>query len=178
MMRIFLMLMILLLTVPAVAAEDTSPQRDGTPSQWAIVALEDIFTYSYNEQSPHFLRMKESYFSEQGWNQFQAALKKARIEQAVLSSEYFVFGIAQKADLIRVVQEKYEGDSVYSEIIIPFYLTYSEPEAGLNRKKMNSLLIKLAIKGIKDPVRKYRTHVGSLPSYNYKIESYQIQAGQ
>ena len=161
---------------------DTGPAINGTPSQFAIYALEDIFTYTASNRETHFQEIKETYFSEKGWLEFQKNIAKTnsllggKHQRDVLTVyEYWSNPDKDRDDYgpnqsdLKKEEYEFSGD---------FLIIFMNPDDHPNDrmrvkgKYVHRPVVKIKISGVRDPVKKYGSHyIQDAPAYNYKIES-------
>lgn len=161
---------------------DTGPAVNGTPSQFAIYALEDIFTYKASEREAHLSRVKEDYFTAEGWRSFEANIAKPNssfsgsTQRDLLSVyEYWETPNDSRDDYGPNTSKK---ENISDEFIDEFMLISMEPDdrpknpMKVKGKHISRTLIKIKIQGTRDAKKKYGSHyIQGAPAYNYKIDS-------
>jgi hypothetical protein len=147
------------------------------PEQWAVAALEDILSFDHVAADEHFKRVKQAYFTEKGWNDFQVAMNKSRILEGLKQKDLSLYGMKEFQSDAEILITKREANYSATEVKIPMFLFYGPATGTLGYpKRKDSVVVHITFSG---PVNENWRYVGDVggtfvPQYDFKIESYKV----
>jgi hypothetical protein len=129
-------------------------------------------------------KMKNNYFSEEGWREFQAAITKNGFisilakKDSLGVNQYWVKNSEEDGAPEAYNKRK---NKFHAEFIGPILIIMMNPEGSsphpmnVRGKTIVRVDVKLEMSGSKDPTKKYGSHFSDdVPAYNYKIESFEF----
>jgi hypothetical protein len=178
---LFAGLTFLLLINPSFANVDLCLEKDPTseswvksrgcsssPEDWAIAALGDIYTFEYEDTDNHLSRIKNAYFSDQGWQEFEATFKG--FLDRINANKHGMSGRWNFEKNFIVDEKTREEDKASAHLHIPLYLIYGSGASDV--------VVDIIIEGIRNYNKKISPDSprdeAETWQYDYKINNFKI----
>lgn len=151
-----------------------------TPEDWAIAALSDALSFGSTDQDKHFGRVKNAYFSENGWSEFMTTLRRSRIPEMLAAKKWELIAINLYKKDVKIITKKMDDNHASIHISIPMLIIYrpDDQESGRVTRK-DSLIFNFEFAGPVNLSKYISTDTsGRIRQYDYRIQTFKAMVGK